>query len=53
MAVDPGLVTVAPHESERVIADGLDVGELEVTALDESDGTLVTLALRARTEAAQ
>jgi hypothetical protein len=53
MAIDPSLVTVAPYESERVISDGLDIGELEVTPLHELDGPPVPLALRTRTEAAQ
>jgi len=53
VTVDPSLVTVAPYQSERVIPYGLDVGELEVTTFDESDGTFVTLAVRAGTEAAQ
>lgn len=53
MAVDPRLVTVAPHESDRVIADGLDVAQLQVSALDEPDRTFMTLTVRTWTEAAQ
>ena len=53
MAVDPGLVSVAPDEPERVIPHGLNVGQLEVATLHISDGTVVTLALRAGAEAAQ
>ena len=53
MAVDPRLVTIAPHESQRVIPHRFDIGELEVAAFDESDGTFVTLAVRTGTEAAQ
>jgi len=53
MAVDPCLVTVAPHEPERVVSDGLDVAEVEVATRHERDGTLVTLAVRTGAEAAQ
>lgn len=53
MAVDPRLVTVAPDEPDRVISDGLDVAQLQVSALDEPDRTFVTLAVRTWTEAAQ
>jgi hypothetical protein len=53
MAVDPRLVTVAPDESDRVIPDRLDVTQLEVAALHELNRTFMTLAVRARTEAAQ
>jgi len=53
MAVDPGLVSVAPHEPERVIPNRLDVGQLEVAATYELDGTFVTLTVCAGTEAAQ
>ena len=38
MAVDPGLVTVAPHEPERVISDRLNVSQLEVATLHERIG---------------
>lgn len=53
MAVDPRLVTVAPDESDRVIPDRLDVTQLQVAALHEPNRTFMTLAMRARTEAAQ
>jgi len=53
MAVDAGLVTVTPHEPERVVPDGLNVAQLEVATLHEFDRTLVTLTVRAGTEAAQ
>ncbi|MGB8330654.1 MAG: hypothetical protein WCE62_11055 [Polyangiales bacterium] len=53
MAVNSRLVPVSPHESKSVIADRLDIGQLEVAALREPDGALVTLALRARAEATQ
>ena len=53
MAVNPGLMSVAPQESERVIADRLNVGQLEITALGEPNGTFMTLAVRARAKPAQ
>jgi hypothetical protein len=53
MAVDPRLVTVAPHEPKRVVSDGLDVAQIEVSTLHELDGTFVTLAVRAGAKAAQ
>jgi hypothetical protein len=52
MAVDPGLVSVTPHEPERVIPDGLEVGQLEVAAFHEPNGPFVTLTVRAGAEAA-
>jgi len=53
MTVDSRLVTIAPHQSNGVIADGLNVAELEVTPFDELDGSLVSLAVRAWAEAPQ
>jgi hypothetical protein len=46
-------VTVAPHESDRVISDGLDVTQLQVATPHEPNRTFMTLAVRTRTEAAQ
>lgn len=40
-------MTVAPDQAERVIADRLNVTQLEVPTLDEGDWTLVPLAMRA------
>lgn len=53
MTVDSRLVTVAPDESNGVIADRLNVAELEVPPFDESDGALVSLAVRTRAKAPQ
>ncbi|MDH3817626.1 MAG: hypothetical protein OES21_03375 [Myxococcales bacterium] len=53
MAVDPAFVPVTPREPEGVVSDGLNVSQLEVSTLHVSDGTLVTLAIRAGTEAPQ
>jgi len=53
MAVDPSLMSVAPHEPECVIPDRLDIRQLEVATFRELDGAFVTLTLRARTEAAK
>ena len=53
MAIDPRLVTVAPHESQRVVANGLDVLELEVPSVDERNRPLVALTVRAWTVTAK
>jgi len=53
MAVEPSLMSVAPHEPECVIPDRLDVGQLEVATFRELDGASVTLTLCAGTEAAK
>jgi len=47
MTVDPGLMSVAPHESDCVIPDRLDVGQLEVATFYELDRSPVTLTARA------
>ncbi len=47
MAVDPRLVTIVPTKAERVVSNRLDLVELEVSAFDPSNRTLVTLAIRA------
>lgn len=44
MTVDPRLVTIVPHETHRVVANWLDVVELEVPAFDEHDWAVVPLA---------
>jgi hypothetical protein len=46
MAVDPGLVAVAPNEAKRIVADRLDAVQLQVAAPDEDDWPLVPLAVR-------
>lgn len=53
MAVDPSLMSVAPNEPECVIPDRLDIGQFEVATVRELDGALVTLTVRAGTEAAK
>jgi len=53
MTVDSSLVTIPPDQSDGVIADGLNVAELEVPPLDELDGSLVSLAVSAWAEAPQ
>jgi hypothetical protein len=47
MAVDPSLMSVTPHEPERVIPDRLNVGQLDVATFYELDWSPVTLTLRA------
>ena len=53
MTVYPRLVPVTPHESKRVIPDLLDVAQLEVTALYETDRPFVPLAMRAGAKPSQ
>jgi len=53
MTIDSRLVTIPPDQSNGIIANGLNVAELEVTPLDELDGSLVSLAVRAWAEAPQ
>ncbi len=51
MAIDAGLMAVAPDQPEGVVPDRLNVFELEIPAFDVPYGPFVTLALRARAEA--
>jgi len=46
-------MAVPPHEPQRVISDLLNVFELEVPSLDETDWALVALAVSARAIAPQ
>ena len=50
MTVDPCLMPITPDEAKRVVSDLLDVVQLEVTALYETDWALVALAVRAGAE---
>src|SRR5262249_5489466 len=45
--VDAGVVSVAPRELERVVADLLDVADREIAAGHELDRAAVSLAVRA------